>query len=96
MAMGNSPFIVDIPSYKPPLTVDFPRFPHGFPTKNIHLQFSSTQTEPFCSTKFIPSPQFQWPFQEPSTYHIFWAYVLGLNFRGYPHNSYGLKNMVLT
>ena len=42
----------------------------------------------------IPS---QWPFQEPIHWrylpiYIYKAHFSGLNFRKYPHNSYGLKN----
>jgi len=38
----------------------------------------------------------QWPFQEPKLEvpTIYKAYFLGLNFREYPHNSYGLKNIL--
>jgi len=35
MAMENPPFVDEFPSYKLPLTVDFPRFTHGFPIQNI-------------------------------------------------------------
>ena len=38
---------------------------------------------------------YQWPCNRNrfigGTYHIFWAYLLGLDFREYPNNSYGQK-----
>ena len=38
----------------------------------------------------------QWPFQDPKLEvpTIYKAYFSGLNFREYPHNSYGLKNIL--
>jgi hypothetical protein len=38
-----------------------------------------------------PSRRNRWNLEVPITYHIFEAYFLGLNFREYPHNSYGQK-----
>ena len=40
----------------------------------------------------------QWPFQDPrlEVPTLYKAYVSGLNFREYPQNSYGQKNMVLS
>jgi len=37
--------------------------------------------------------EIQWPFQEPKLEvpTIYKAYFSGLNFREYPHNSYGQK-----
>ena len=43
-------------------------------------------------------PCCQWPFQEPrlEVPTIYKAFFLGLNFREYPHNSYGQWPMVRT
>jgi hypothetical protein len=40
-----------------------------------------------------PTKSYQWPFQDPklAVPTIYKAYFSGLNFREYPHNSYGPK-----